>query len=166
MRIIRRAVCVGFAYGLVVGCIQLSTAPSLHAQANLGLSSWKLNLAKSKYDPGPPPMSETRTYEPFGTGGVKATFNRVDGTGKKLTISYSGLFDGKDYKYTGSPESDAISLKRIDANSFEATQKLNSKVSLISVNALSADGKVRTVTTTRTDAQGKKHVTVAVFDKQ
>jgi hypothetical protein len=162
----RRAALAAIVYGLAVGCVLLSSTPVLLAQAGTVLTSWKLNLAKSKYDPGPAPMSETRTYEPFGTGGVKATFNRVDASGKKVTIGYSGLFDGKDYRYTGSPESDTISLKRLDANSFEATQKLAGKLSLVSTNVLSADGKVRTVTTTRTDAQGKKHVTVSVFDRQ
>lgn len=166
MKLTQRSMQVCLASGLVGAFALLLSVPGLHAQADSLFGSWKLNLAKSTYSPGPPPMSETRVYEPFGAGGIKATFNRVDGAGKKLTIGYSALFDGKDYKYTGSPESDTISLTRIDARTFDSTQKLNGKLSLTSRNVLSPDGKVRTVTTTRTNAQGQKLVSVAVFDRQ
>ena len=166
MRFTPRSVQVSLACALVVGFIMLSSAPELYAQADSTLGTWRLNLAKSKYNPGPPPMSETRIYEPFGAGGVKTTFNRLDGAGKKVTISYSALYDGKDYKFIGSPDSDTISLKRIDANTIEATQKKGGKVSLMTRAVVSADGRVRTLTTTGTDAQGQKVSNVVVFDKQ
>ena len=161
--------CLMHAYvacGLVVAFILLLSAPGLHAQTDTSFGAWKLNLAKSTYNPGPPPMSETRVYEPFGTGGVKATFNRVDGSGKKLTISYSALYDGKEYKFVGNPDSDTISLKRIDANTVESTQTFNGKGTLTSRAVVSPDGKVRTVTNTGTNPQGQKVNNVLVFDKQ
>ena len=166
MRFSRCLMQVYIACGLVVGFILLSSAPGLHAQTDTSFGAWKLNLAKSTYNPGPPPMSETRVYEPFGTGGLKATFNRVDGSGKKLTISYSALYDGKEYKFIGNPDSDMISLKRIDANTVESTQTLNGKRTLMARAVVSPDGKVRTVTTTGTNAQGQKVNNVLVFDKE
>ena len=44
--------------------------------------------------------------------------------------------------------------------------KKGGKVTITQRNALSADGKSRTVTTTGTDAQGQKVSNVAVFEKQ
>jgi len=36
---------------------------SLYAQSNPLVGTWKLNVAKSKFDPGPGPKSMTRTVE-------------------------------------------------------------------------------------------------------
>lgn len=37
------------------------------ADGDMRLGTWKLNLAKSKYAPGPAPKSQTRKWEPFET---------------------------------------------------------------------------------------------------
>ena len=37
------------------------------------VGTWKLNVAKSKYNPGPPPKSQTYQFEPSGANGVKFT---------------------------------------------------------------------------------------------
>jgi hypothetical protein len=55
----RLAVCG--AVGIV--SLLVTLAPNLRAQGNTSLGTWKLNLAKSKYDPGPAPLSDTRVYE-------------------------------------------------------------------------------------------------------
>jgi hypothetical protein len=44
--------------------------------------------------------------------------------------------------------------------------KKDGKEVLVAHIVLSADGKTRTVTTTSTDAAGKKHTGTAVYDKQ
>ena len=88
-----RRIRIGAVGILVALCVAL--APHLRAQSDPSLGTWKLNVAKSKYSPGPAPASETRVYEPFGAGGVKATFNRVDASGKMLTFGYSALYDGR-----------------------------------------------------------------------
>src|SRR3989442_70870 len=38
------------------------------AQSNPLIGTWKLNLAKSKYSPGPPPRSGTSIWEAVGQG--------------------------------------------------------------------------------------------------
>ena len=45
------------------------------------VGKWQLNVAKSKYTPGPAPKSETRTYVVAGQD-IKASSQGVDGTGK------------------------------------------------------------------------------------
>ena len=136
------------------------------AQTDTSLGTWKLNLAKSKYDPGPPPMSETRVYEAWETDGVKATHTRVQADGTRATFGFSAHYDGKDYKYTGSPDYDTIALKRVDANTTDATLKKGGKVVQTAKVVVSSDGKTRTVTTTGVNAKGQKINDVLVFDKQ
>lgn len=136
------------------------------AQSDNTLGTWKLNIAKSKYDPGPPPMSETRVYEAWETDGVRATHARVQSDGTRVTLGFSAHYDGKDYKYTGSPDYDTIVMKRVDANTIESTLKKGGKVVQTTKAVVSSGGKVRTITYTGTNAKGQKVNNVVVFDKQ
>ena len=136
------------------------------AQSDSSLGNWKLNLAKSKYDPGPPPMSETRVYEAWETDGVKATHTRVQVDATRVTLGFSAHYDGKDYKYTGSPDYDTVALKRVDANTIEATLKKGGKVVQTTKAVVSSNGKMRTITYTGMNAKGQKLNNVVVFDKQ
>src|SRR5262249_35477092 len=45
------------------------------------IGTWVLNVAKSKYSPGPAPKSETRTYVVAGSD-IKASSKGTDGEGK------------------------------------------------------------------------------------
>lgn len=166
MQVNRGSLRAYLAFGVLAGLLIVSSSPELQAQSDSTVGTWKLNLAKSTYDPGPPPKGETRIYEPFGAGGIKGTFNRVDAAGKNVTITYSAMYDGKDYKYTGSPDADTIVVKRVDANTVEATLKKNGKVMQTTKAVVSRDGKVRTLTTTGIDANGRTIKNVAVFDRQ
>src|SRR5438874_1976009 len=55
--------------------------------------TWILNLAKSKYTPGPPPKSQVRTYEP-NADGVHALIKTVEADGRQTTIEYTAKYDG------------------------------------------------------------------------
>ena len=55
--------------------------------------------------------------------------------------SYTAKFDGKDYPYKGDPGTTSVSLKKIDANTIEETDKRNGKVTAVIHIAVSADGK-------------------------
>jgi hypothetical protein len=166
MRVNRGSSPTFLTVGLLIALFVLSASPRLFAQSDSTLGTWTLNLAKSKYTPGPPPKSETRIYEANGANGVKATFNRVDAAGKNVTISYSAMYDGKDYKYIGSPDADTIVLKRVDPNTVEATLKKNGKVMQTTKAVVSQGGKVRTLTTTGTDGSGRSINNVMVFDRK
>ena len=84
---------------------------------------WKLNLARSKYVPGPSPKSETRTYRQTPEG-IFCTIDRVDANGKHITpIEFSEKYDGKDRPLKGSAIGDALALVRINDYLAEATMK-------------------------------------------
>lgn len=139
------------------------------AQVNpLRFGTWKLNVAKSKYNPGPPPKSQTRQEEPSGNG-VKVTFEGIAGDGSRIAYSYTANFDGKDYPEVGvgTPNgSDTIALKRIDDYSWEGTLKRAGKVVLTFRNVISKDGKVMTITSKGTNQAGQSTSTVTVYEKQ
>ena len=58
-----------------------------------------------------------------------------------LGDSYDAKFDGKDYPYKGDPGTTSVSLKKIDANTIEETDKRNGKAISVSRMTVAADGK-------------------------
>ena len=152
---------------VAIGLLTVISSATLRAQSNPLVGTWKLNLTKSKYDPGPAPQSLTRTVEAQGDG-VKYTFAGVAADGKAIAYGFSVQFDGKDNSISGSMPTgaDTISAKRTDANHFEATLKKAGKVIGTSSVTVSKDGKVTTVDGTGTNAAGVKTHDVQVYDKQ
>ncbi len=130
------------------------------------LGSWKLNVAKSSFGSGPAILAETNQVEPFGANGIKLTaqITRADGT--KVTESYAGTFDGKEFSVGGDANVDAAYLKRIDAHTMERINKKAGKATTTMKYVVSKDGKIKTVTITGTTAQGQPVKTVLVFEKQ
>jgi len=152
---------------VAITLLAFTASATLRAQSNPLVGTWKLNVTKSNYDPGPVPQSLTRTVEAQGKG-VKYTFAGVAADGSPISYGFSVQFDGKDNPITGSVPSgaDTISAKRIDSNHYVATQKKGGKVVATSKVAVSKDGKVTTVDQTGTTASGAKSHDVQVYDKQ
>ncbi|HVT40723.1 MAG TPA: hypothetical protein VHE78_16910 [Gemmatimonadaceae bacterium] len=160
MRTLERALSVGSLLST------LALAPGLAAQAaDPNIGTWKLNVAKSTYDPGPGPKSMTITIEAAGQA-RKNTLSGVDPEGKPIRVTYTANYDGKDYPATGSAAYDMVSLKRIDANTSEITRKKDGKVVQTYVLVVTKDGKSLTSTMTGINAKGEKIHSVAVFEKQ
>ncbi|MGA7922162.1 MAG: hypothetical protein WCA38_21055 [Candidatus Acidiferrales bacterium] len=152
---------------LTITLLAVIGSSTLRAQDNPLVGTWKLDVTKSKFDPGPAPKSLTRTVEAQGDG-VKYTFEGVAGDGSPIAYSFSVQFDGKDNPVSGSAPSgaDTISAKRVDSHHYVASQKKGGKVLVISKVAVSKDGKVTTVEATGTTAAGAKTHDVQVYDKQ
>ena len=144
--------------------LMLAVTGPLLAQ-NPSLGTWKLNVAKSKYNPGPAPKSLTRTLEGQGDR-VKYSFEGIAADGSALSYSFTVAYDGKDYPVTGSaPEgADSISFSKPTAGSVEATLKKGGEAVLISSVKVSADGKVTTIEQTSPSGKGSVH-NIIVFDK-
>ena len=139
---------------------------ALSAQAADPLvGTWKLNVAKSTYSPGPAPKSLTAKIEAAGDG-EKLTADGVRGDDTPIHVEYTAQYDGKDYQLTGSPMADTVSLKRLDANTIERTDKKGGKVVLTHTRKLLSDGKTGTVTVKGTDAEGRPINNVTVWEKQ
>ena len=82
------------------------------------VGTWKLNVSKSKYNPGPPPQSQTRTWDASGMVMV----NSIGATGATSSYGYTIKGDGKEYPTMGAipNTADKMTSKKIDANTYEA----------------------------------------------
>jgi type IV secretory pathway protease TraF len=65
----------------------------------------------------------------------------------------------------GAPAYDAVSLKRVDANTSEQNRKKDGKTVQTVTRKVSADGKTMTVTTRGKDENGRTINTIAVYDR-
>ncbi len=151
---------------ILSAAVLAAVAVPAHAQpTDPFMGTWRLNAQKSKYTPGPVPKSIVTIYEPAGKGLKVSVTNET--AGAKIQYSYTSNLDGTDSPVTGNnPNADTVAVRRIDARTLEVVSKKGGKVTLTQRNALSADGKSRTVTTTGTDPQGQKVNNVSVFEKQ
>ena len=127
------------------------------------IGTWKLNTAKSTG--ATLPRSETRTYA-ASAGGIALTWKRVGADGKETSVETTFKYDGKDYPVTGSPDFDALSVKRVDANTVDSTQKRMGKAVGTTKRTVSKDGKTLTLVSKLTNANGEVVNTTLVYDRQ
>ncbi len=157
-----------FVFGsLIALCL---VAGPVWAQSNSDLGVWKLNVAKSKYVPGPGPHSQTRTVVPLPQGkGVKVTIEGVSGSGKTINYSYTTNYDGQDSALSGvgfPSGSDTIAVKRVNAETTTQADKKDGKVITLGTRVVSKDGKVETIHAKGKDADGKPINNLVVYEKQ
>jgi len=108
------------------------------------LGTWRLDLAKSKYSPGPPLRSETRVYTRDGKG-VKGVIDRVYGDGRREVIEYRAEVD-IDVPVSGSKAYDAIRFKVVDELTTEGVLSHAGRVFGSSRRVIAPDGETMTIT--------------------
>ena len=147
-------------FSLIVLCCLHSTVWA--ADPVLGI--WNLNVAKSNYRPGPAPKSQTRIYEEHPEG-IKVTIKTVHADGKSTSVEHPVNYDGKEHPVTGSSQTDAIALEKVDEYTSEATLKHAGKVIGTNRRSISRDGRTMTIDYEGTDQRGAVK-NKAVYDKQ
>ena len=148
---------------VVVAVVAAFASPSF-AQNPVGV--WKVNVAKSKYSPGPPPKSSTITTTAVAGGSYKSVNETVPATGAATKTEVTYKFDGHDNPITNNPNADTQAYTRADDRHWTVVSKKAGKVTLTSKIELAADGKSRTTTQTGTDAQGRAVNNLIVYEKQ
>lgn len=151
--------------GVVVTAAALTALTAAAQTADPRVGTWNLNVAKSKYNPGPAPKSQVLTIEAAGKG-EKVRSETVTATGDKTIVEYSGEFDGKPRPLKGSQTADTVTLTRIDTHTTERVDAKAGKTVTIYRRAVSKDGKTMTVTIKGMDASGKAADNVVVFEKK
>ena len=131
------------------------------------IGTWKANLAKSTYSPGPTPtVAPTITME-ASAGGLRITIDGANAQGQPTHTESVAQFDSKDYPVKGAQAPNStMALKRIDGRSFEGMSKVDGKVTLVTRVVISADGKTLTATQTGTNAEGAAVKNLIVLEKQ
>ena len=141
---------------LAAGAVWLTTAVVVLA-ANPHLGTWKLNESKS---------NKTVSYTEAKNGMIKVTVEGVDKDGKSIHWTWEGKFDGKTYKAKSNSEFDMLALKPVNDRTNSLSGTKDGKVVATGTITVAKDGKSRVVSTTDTDANGKKVTDKAYYDKE
>ncbi|HTI43566.1 MAG TPA: hypothetical protein VL693_17185 [Vicinamibacterales bacterium] len=153
------------------GLIIVSSASGAFAQSkdDPALGSWKLNVAKSKFTPGPPIKGDTRSYEVNNEGWLLVTTETIQPDGRRTGVRFAAKFDGKPYPQIGrfAPTVTLITYEQVDKRTLKYTQyDSNGKVNSTNTRTVSADGKTMTIEQRSTDEKGRPTVNVELFERQ
>lgn len=152
--------------GITLMGFAIAALPSVgFAQSVLPSGLWQLNVAKSKYSPGPPPKSTTVNIQGEGQN-RKATLVGINAAGNPFVAVFPDVLDGQPHPVTGNPNFDATADTRVDDHTFNFSRIKAGKVVASGTAAVSQDGKTTTFTTTGTDANGQQFNNITVFEKQ
>ncbi len=139
-------------------------APALWS-ADPILGTWKLNVQKSRFLPGPAFKSETRSYEETNEG-VKVTIRTVDGRGRESVSIYLTTPDGQQHSVSGSGgPADSVALHRIDEFTAESTLLHAGKEIAKTTRVISPDGKILRITYKGLDPDGTPVDYTLVFNR-
>ena len=145
---------------VVAGTLMAQTKPSF-------VGTWKLNLAKSKYEGTQAPKSLTRTVTAEGTG-LKYSFEGEAADGSKISYGFTTKLDGSDSPISGvgmPAGADTVALEHPSVHHISGVlKKGGAKIGTVST-AISSDGKTVTVET-KAKIDGKEVKTQQLYDKQ
>ncbi len=150
------AISTVFAALTAAGSLIAQQPPAAASQDDLAFGTWRLNLARSRYYPGPAPRSEVRTYARDGDA-IKATITRVFANGRKEVLEYSAGYDNP-ADVTGSADIDRILMKRVDASTAESVLSHGGTVYAIARRVVARDGKTMTITLRREGSASIRNV--------
>lgn len=143
-----------------------STSAAFGADNSLG--TWKLNVEKSKFIPGPVPLKSLTMVREAAGDGVKVNITAERTNGASVTADYTAKYDGSPASVSGGGAPyDSASIKKVNANTFtwdaaNSTTKYHSHGRIV----ISPDGKTMTLRAKGTGADGKPMAVTLVYEKQ
>ena len=129
------------------------------------LGTWRLNVERSRFTPGPGWRSQVRTYRATPEG-VSVSWSGVDAGGEAMQVSYTYAYDGRDYPMVGSASYDTLNAVRVDARTVRSEEKRRGVIVGIAVRSVSPDGRVLTITDAGRNRRGLAFSQTLVFDRQ
>ena len=145
-----------------IGALALTVTAG--AQTDPMVGTWKLDVAKSSYKPGPAPKSATAVIDAVGKG-LKVSVDAVTADGP-MKWSYSSEGDGKDVPVTGNPGYDTANVTRTSPSESTIVYKKGGKTVVTLKAVVAKDGKTMTTTAEGTDPKGQKMHNVGHYTKQ
>jgi len=137
-------------------------SPSFAADPVVG--TWKLNVAKSKFNTGAALIAGTRVYT--AANGLYPRDQKLTGADGKERSNRAQYRDGKEEKQATGGPADTTLGKKIDANTWDFDLKKDGKVVGRVHRVVSANGKTLTVQNTGIQLSGATGDETLVFDKQ
>lgn len=135
--------------------------------ANRTLGTYKLNIAKSSYAPGPTPVQDLTVTRELSSGGITQTTDGALAGNIPFHASYRTKGDGVEVPVTGNAPFKTIAVKQVDANT-TTDQRMNAG------NSYRANGRTvfthhgnrMTVTIKGINGAGQAFTQILVFEKQ
>jgi hypothetical protein len=154
-----------FALALTLLAPLLSAAQTGNSSASDPFNgTWRLDVAKSTFKPGPPPTSETVTISPD-----RVSVHDVMKTDNGETVSdwsYKVVPEGKPAQINGNGmENSTVTSRRIDERTLEHTWNFNGAI-LHGRAVVSKNGKTMRYTLTGTGRDGQPVHDVEVYEKE
>jgi hypothetical protein len=155
------------AIGGLVVAISLASVAVLCQQPSMSLwvGTWKRNLARSTYSPGPAPKTEQTVRMEIVNGLLQVTEDGFNAEGQPTRIAYTVNFDGSEHTVDAA-QALTRTYRWIDERKFEGVNRVRREETTLVEYALAADGRDYTLTTTGITAQGQLVHHVVVFEKQ
>ena len=161
----KRPPCIVTFALLILSIATLSAVPLLAQGGSPFSGTWRLNLAKSRYTPGPAPRGGVLKVEQAGTT-RKSVVETVAPDGSTDRNEYSAPLDGKDHPLKGSGSADTVSLRQVNATTIERTDKRKGMIVMIHTITLSPDRRTLTVHVKGVTGAGDHVDNLMVWDKQ
>jgi hypothetical protein len=156
---------------VIWGFAVVALLPVFGAENNPAVGTWKLDVEKSKFSPGPPPKSATLVIEAQGES-LKTTFEAVESDDSHVGYGYTATLDGKDYPLSGSSQpdrlrgADTVSLRRDSSRAYGGMFKQSGQVLMTDMTSVSKDGKTLKLIVNGVNAKGERVTNLTVWDRQ
>jgi hypothetical protein len=125
---------------------------------------WEIDLAKSKYDPGPPPKSAVRIQHLEGDA-LNVALEIILADGQPGDAQYTAKLDGKEHPVGRDPNSGTIAWTRVDARTLEFRRRRDGQVVETGRLEVSEDGTEMTLASQGVNAAGRKFNDLVVYRK-
>ena len=142
---------------LLFGAAVFLVAQADHITAFTG--SWKLDLAKSGFNPGPPFKSFNITFTPDGTRHLDLI--AADGQRIEASLPWS---DGKEVRVIGM--NNATASSKISGKTFHDVWRQNERIIEDVHGEVSSDGRILKTSVDGTDRQGRTFHNRLTFEKR
>ena len=159
----------GHTLPVAVAFLALATVAAAQSKDDPSLGTWRLNVAKSKFTPGPPIKGDTRSYEVNDEGWLIVTTETIQPDGTHTGVRFAAKFDGKAYPQIGrfAPTVTLITYEPVDRLTLKYTQRDTSgKVLSTNTRTVSTDSQTMTIEQRSTDANGRPVVNVELFERR
>jgi hypothetical protein len=134
--------------------------PPVMGADDMFVGTWKLNVEKSKFSPGPAPKSSTVTIEPGG----KVSIDSVNAEGQESKWGYTAV-PGAEATIEGMENATVIE-KRVGDRTVEHTWNMGGPAKMTGRGVLSKNGKTLTYTLKGANAKGETVHNVEIYEKQ
>ena len=131
------------------------------------IGTWTLDVFKSTYYTGEPPLRRTITFEAVADG-IKQTMETTRqgfNISETVKVEYTAKLDGKDYPIKNSGL-DTVALKRINPTTVERIGKIKDKATETATMKLSNNGRTLTIVTKGVSDTGAEYSRDEVFNRQ